>query len=242
MLELEEVMTGNPIIAIDGGVKIMNIYQRMSAITLEISAIAKNLEVGFGQNKYKAVGEADVLFSVKPIEAKHGVYSYPVDREIIESGVLTSIDKNGNEKKQQFMRLKTTYRFVNMDDPKDYLDITTYGDGVDSQDKAPGKAMTYGDKYALLKAFKIITGEDPDQYASEPMAAKETKKMTDRERAAAAYPPRQEMIDFCVKNYDDDNMGKLLNFYKVTTLDELDDTALQVCYARKYNDLAKRAS
>ena len=45
-------------------------------------------------------------------------------------------------------------------------DEITYGDGVDTQDKAPGKAMTYADKYALLKAYKIVTGEDPDQQHS----------------------------------------------------------------------------
>ena len=26
--------------------------------------------------------------------------------------------------------------------------------------------MTYGDKYALLKAYKIVTGDDPDQQGS----------------------------------------------------------------------------
>lgn len=41
------------------------------------------------------------------------------------------------------------------------------GDGIDTQDKAPGKAMTYSDKYALLKAYKIISGDDPDQNPSE---------------------------------------------------------------------------
>ena len=64
------------------------------------------------------------------------------------------------------MRLETVYRFVNIEKPEEYIDITTYGDGVDTQDKAPGKAMTYGDKYALMKAYKIITGEDPDQNPS----------------------------------------------------------------------------
>ena len=68
-----------------------------------------------------------------------------------------------------------TVRFVNVDKPEEYIDITTYGDGVDSQDKAPGKAMTYGDKYALLKAYKIITGDDPDQTASAPLNGKEQK-------------------------------------------------------------------
>lgn len=63
--------------------------------------------------------------------------------------------------------MHTIYRFVNIDKPEEYIDIDTYGDGVDSGDKAPGKAMTYSDKYALMKAYKIITGDDPDQISSD---------------------------------------------------------------------------
>ena len=58
----------------------MNIYQKMSAITDEINKVAKNLKVGVGQSSYKAVGESDVLEAVKPIEIKHGVYSYQIGR------------------------------------------------------------------------------------------------------------------------------------------------------------------
>lgn len=148
----------------------MNIYEKMSAITAELTAVAKNLTVGIGKSSYKAVGEADVLAAVKPIEAKNGVYSYPVKREIIKDDVMTTKSEyNGNvtEKQSQFLRISVTYRFVNTEKPDEYIDITSYGDGVDSQDKAPGKAMTYADKYALLKAYKIITGEDPDQHGSE---------------------------------------------------------------------------
>lgn len=164
--------------------KEMNIYQRMSAATAEISRVSKNLEVGFGKSSYKAVGEADVLAAVKPVEEKYGIYSFPVSREIVESGVLENVSEyNGQTttKKQFQMRVSTVYRFVNVDKPDEYLDITTYGDGVDSQDKAPGKAMTYADKYALLKAYKIMTGDDPDQnmsadlkgYNKKPVAKKE---------------------------------------------------------------------
>jgi len=145
----------------------MNIFHKMSAITQEIATVSKNLEVGYGGNKYKAVSEADVLKAVKPIEAKHGVYSFPFDREITETDVFVTESKNGNPVQNKFMRIRTVYRFVNMDDPKEYVDIVAYGDGVDTQDKAPGKAMTYADKYALLKAYKIQTGEDPDAQASQ---------------------------------------------------------------------------
>lgn len=156
----------------------MNIFQRMSAITNEINKVAKNLSVCTGKSAYKAVGEADVLAAVKPAEEKYGVYSYPYDREIIETAILTTTsewDGKVTEKKNQFLRVRTVYRFVNMEKPEEYIDITTYGDGMDSQDKAPGKAMTYADKYALLKAYKIITGEDPDQKYSDDMKGKEQK-------------------------------------------------------------------
>ena len=156
----------------------MNIFQRMSAITNEINKVAKNLSVGTGKSAYKAVGEADVLAAVKPAEEKYGVYSYPYDREIIETAILTTTsewDGKVTEKKNQFLRMRTVYRFVNIDNKDEYIDITTFGDGVDSQDKAPGKAMTYADKYALLKAYKIITGDDPDQKYSDDMKDKEQK-------------------------------------------------------------------
>ena len=147
-----------------------NIYEKMSNITSELTAVAKNLLVGEGRNQYKAVGEADVLAAVRPLEAKHRVYSYPFDREIIDAQLMIKEKEwkgNVTKTQQQFIRVKTVYRFVNIDNPEEYIDITSYGDGVDSQDKAPGKAITYSDKYALLKAYKIITGEDPDQYKSE---------------------------------------------------------------------------
>ena len=175
-----------------------NIYQRMSAITSEISTVAKNLSVDSGKISYKAVSEADVLAAVKPIEAKHGVYSYPYHRTIVDSGEMVSSTKYG-ERKQVFMRVATVYRFVNVDKPDEHIDITTYGDGVDTQDKAPGKAMTYGDKYALLKAYKIQTGDDPDQNASEDLSGvkrAKTQKKTEPDRTGEpAYPAVEHMVD-----------------------------------------------
>lgn len=149
-----------------------NIFQRMSAITAELRTVAKNLTVPTGgKNSYKAVSERDILDAVKPLEEKHGVYSYPVSRTVLESNLLESenayTDQRGNttvKKTTTFMtRIETVYRFVNVDDPLDYIETTTFAEGIDSQDKGSGKAMTYADKYALMKAYKISTGDDPDQ-------------------------------------------------------------------------------
>ena len=160
-----------------------NIYKKMSAITAELTAVAKNLNVGIGKAAYKAVGEADVLAAVKPLEEKHGVYLYPYSRKIVEADLITTTSEyqgKVTEKTNRYLRIETVYRFVNIDNPEEYIDITTYGDGIDPQDKAVGKAMTYSDKYALLKAYKIITGEDPDQFKSE--EGKTEKKLTNREK------------------------------------------------------------
>ena len=149
----------------------LNIYQRMAAITAELQTVAKNLNVETGKGKgYKAVSERDVIDAVKPLEAKHGVYSYPASRRVLESAVLESESEwNGKVTKKTtfFERIETVYRFVNTDDPTDFIETTTFAEGIDSQDKGSGKAMTYADKYALMKAYKISAGDDPDQTASE---------------------------------------------------------------------------
>ena len=145
----------------------MNIFQKMSAVTAELQTVAKNLTVSTGKNNtYKAVSERDIIDAVKPIEVKHGIYSFPCDRQVIESQILES-EYNGNKKTTFFSRIRVTYRFVNVDKPDEFIDMVTFAEGIDAQDKGSGKAMTYADKYALMKAYKISTGDDPDQNASE---------------------------------------------------------------------------
>lgn len=170
-----------------------NIFQRMALITAELQTVAKNLIIGTGNAKYKAVGERDVLDAVKPLEEKYGVYSYPASRTVLESNILESEStyNNTTTKKTTFMtRIETVYRFVNVDDPKDYIETVTFAEGIDAQDKGSGKAMTYGDKYALMKAYKISTGDDPDQ---EPSTEGNYQKKNDKPKEDKPdTPPKQD--------------------------------------------------
>lgn len=180
-----------------------NIFKKLSMLTAELTAVAKNLTVGIGKNAYKAVGEADVLAAVKPLEEKYGIYSYPYSRQIVESDLFTTTQEHQGkvtEKTNRYLRIETVYRFVNIDNPEDYIDITTYGDGVDAQDKAPGKAMTYSDKYALLKAYKIITGDDPDQFKSE--EGKTERKLTFREKVIITAKEKGIDLKELAKDYE----------------------------------------
>lgn len=147
-------------------IKEMNIYQKMLMIQTELGTVAKNLEVSTGKSTYKAVSERDVIDAVKEQEVKFGVYSYPIEREIVNESFLEQETQYGT-RKSFFMRIKVVYRFVNVDNPSEYIETISYADGIDTGDKATGKAMTYADKYALMKSYKISTGDDPDQKASE---------------------------------------------------------------------------
>ena len=176
-----------------------NIFQRMAAITAELQTVAKNLTVPTGgKNSYKAVSERDILDAVKPIEAKHGVYSYPVSRNVLESNMLESESSyNGVTKKTTtFMtRIETLYRFVNVDNPTEYIETVTFAEGIDTQDKGSGKAMTYADKYALMKAYKISTGDDPDQTASEENNyTRATPKKAVQTAPKPTKTPREQLI------------------------------------------------
>ena len=167
----------------------MNISEKIMMISSELPYVAKNLNVTIGGGGYKAVGEADILSAVKPLEHKYRVCSYPFTRRIVTDEVITT-EKNGITKKELFMRIESGYRFINVDKPEEFLETISYGDGIDSGDKAPGKAATYSDKYALMKMYKICTGDDPDQEGSGNLADRDKKPAVHPDSKAASYPSK----------------------------------------------------
>lgn len=183
----------------------MNIYQKMGKITEELATVAKNLNVDTGRGSYKAVSERDIIDAVKPLEAKYGVYSYPFLRTTTDSEILESestYQGKTTKRTTYYTRLETTYRFVNMEKPDEFIDIISYGVGLDSGDKGDGKAMTYADKYALMKAYKISTGDDPDQTASV-----DTKYTKVKSSGYASDKDRKTIMDLCkVMNLDFNNI------------------------------------
>lgn len=151
-------------------IKSMNIFQKVAAITEELGVVAKNLSVKAGGGSYKAVSERDILDAVKPLEAKYRVYSYPSNRQIVDDEILEGEKTyQGNTTKTTtfFTRIQTEYTFINIDKPDEQFTTIVFSEGIDPGDKGSGKAMTYADKYALMKAYKISTGDDPDQDPSQ---------------------------------------------------------------------------
>lgn len=123
----------------------LNIAQRINAVMGEVDYIQKEEKEGM---KYRIVSHDAVTAKVRPILQKHGVVYYPRNM---------TVENVGNRTQSYF-----DVRFENIDDRSDFIDVATFGYGVDGQDKGPGKAMSYGVKYALLKVLGLETGDDPD--------------------------------------------------------------------------------
>ena len=134
---------------------VLNIYQRIDLARVEIGSVAKNINI---TNAYKAVSEADILKAVNEAEHKVGLVSYQDSLEIITQ---TQPGQGAN-----VIRVKVGMRIVNIDNPEEFIIVYGLGDGIDRGDKACGKAVTYATKYALMKGYKIPTGDDPDYFAT----------------------------------------------------------------------------
>lgn len=124
-----------------------NIYQRMIGIMGDLKYIQKDDKKV--NNQYSFVGHDAVTAKCHEMFVKHGVYCVPSVREYKQDGNRTEVIMD--------------MEFINMDQSEDRFMITTFGFGVDNQDKGPGKAVSYAYKYGLLKAFALETGDDPER-------------------------------------------------------------------------------
>jgi hypothetical protein len=122
-----------------------NIHQRLAEVMRSVTYIQKERRQGM---QYTIVSHDKVTAKVRPALLDAGIVYYPVRCEH---------SHNGNR-----AECSMTVRFANIDDPADVIDVPSFGYGIDSQDKGPGKAMSYAVKYALLKALGLETGDDAD--------------------------------------------------------------------------------
>lgn len=151
--------------------KDMNLYEKIQAVSDEIKNIEKKTEVKVtNTSSYKAVADIDVLIAVKKAETKFGLVSIPVKQELVRSDQVMKQSRDGYTSVTFADIVKMTVRIINIDNPGETIEVESFGRGLDVGDKGFGKASTYARKYALLNAYKIATGEDPDEQKSTEMA------------------------------------------------------------------------
>ena len=164
----------------------------------------------------------DVVLAVKDAETTHRIVSIPIKQKLVNSEVIKTIkrdEKYGDKDVLTFVdNIKMTLRIVDLDDTTQFIDVESYGKGVDSGDKGFGKASTYARKYALLNAYKIATGTDPDAHKSKDQELKRT--------------PSEKRV--AVTNYLNFNTNAALEIAKhfgVDSVTELTDEHIKTIYA-----------
>jgi hypothetical protein len=134
----------------------LNILQRINAVQKEVAYIQKDRSVSTGGGSYKAVSHDAVTAMLRPHLIKHGiVYTTTLADEC-------HFDTKEEGSKQRLFRATFTICFASIDKPEDRIFVTLPAHALDNGDKAPGKAISYATKYALLKVFALETGEDEE--------------------------------------------------------------------------------
>lgn len=133
----------------------MNLYQKINEIRKAVDYIQKDKSVSTGGGSYKAVTHDAVTAILRSHLITHGIVCIP--------NLITSHCDPKEDGSKQYRYVATySFEFVNAEKPDEKLTIIIESHAMDNADKAPGKAISYAKKYAVLKLFEIETGEDEE--------------------------------------------------------------------------------
>lgn len=163
----------------------MNIYQRLNEVRKAVPYLQKDKQVGSGGWGYKAITHDAVTRELREHLITQGVMIVPHRAQ--GAAVLTGTTTG---KGIPIIRYEAVYNidFVNVDDPQDRVTVEMEAHALDEGDKAPGKAVSYATKYAMLKLFSIETGEDDEDRHDAKGRRKDSERIEDKIHAADVKP------------------------------------------------------
>ena len=138
----------------------MSIYKKLLELQKELTLMPKTAKGGSDKSPYKYTS-GDYLFSV--LRPKMDALGLMLVQEIVESKSEHVMWKLSYGDKQQTY-VSATFKFTWVDaDTDEKVEHLFHADGFNDWDKAIGSAMTYAERYYVLKQFHIPTTElDPD--------------------------------------------------------------------------------
>ncbi len=135
----------------------MNVYKAINAVQSELATtgISKDRTNTQGSG-YKFRGIDDVYNAIAPLLAKHGLCILP---RILSRQCDERQSKSGGA--LFYVTVEAEFDFVAAEDGSKHT-VKTFGEAMDSGDKATNKAMSAAYKYAAFQAFSIPTEGDND--------------------------------------------------------------------------------
>ena len=153
----------------------MKVYQAINAVqaALSVDGIGKNRTNTQGSG-YKFRGIDDVYNALAPLLAKHGLV------------IIPRMMKRTSEERQSksggalfYVTVEAEFDFIAAEDGSSHT-ARTFGEAMDSGDKATNKAMSAAYKYAAFQTFAIPTegNQDADAETHEVAASKPRQQNT----------------------------------------------------------------
>lgn len=161
----------------------LNIYQRLSNVRKTCGYIKKENE-GY---QFKYVSSSQTLGHLHNAINENGLILIP---EIVSQDLQETTNQKGN--KEFFTKLNMVFTWVNIDNPDEKIICQWTAQGLDNAEKGIGKALTYAEKYFLLKFFNIATDkDDPDKFQEK--MDNTTKKNAPVEQVKAVSPSPEDV-------------------------------------------------
>lgn len=162
-----------------------SVYAKIAAVQGELAkvGIAKNRRNQQGSG-YNFRGIDDVYAALSPLLASNGLVIVP---RVMERECIERTSKNGGA--LFYVTVYAEFDFISADDGSVHT-AATFGEAMDSGDKATNKAMSAAYKYAAFMTFAIPTEGDNDADAHTPeVAAKVGGGQSSSAQSAPAGPP-----------------------------------------------------
>lgn len=143
------------------------VYKAIAAVQGDLAKVGIAKDGVNEQQKYRFRGIDQVYAALSPLLAKHGLCVIPriVEREMRERTTIKEYNGQKRESVLFYVTVKAEFDFVAVEDGSVHT-AATYGEAMDSGDKATNKAMSAAYKYAAFMTFAIPTEGDNDADAT----------------------------------------------------------------------------
>lgn len=155
----------------------------MHQVQAATRSLAANTEGQTGAAKYNYVSGAKLLGVIRPLMDKLGLI---LTQEVVDikNEPITYMTRNG-EKTEMFTTAHIRFTWVDTDDGSQVVN-DFFANGMNAWDKGLGSALTYAERYYLMKTFHIATDEDDvDALVKEEAIKPQPSQAVQARRAAA---------------------------------------------------------
>ncbi|TLP91935.1 single-stranded DNA-binding protein [Staphylococcus xylosus] len=134
----------------------LNLYQKIADVKANIDGFTKDTK---GYN-FSYVSGSQILHRIRAKMIEHNLLLVPSTTNE-KWTTHTYKNKKGNEIVDFVIEMDLNYKWINADKPEEQLDISYHAFGQQSDiSQAHGTALTYAERYFLMKFFNIPTDED----------------------------------------------------------------------------------